>query len=38
MDYEALTPKHWIFLILILLFFNILCFGCAFLLYINTPS
>jgi hypothetical protein len=30
MNTDAFTPRHWWFLILILLFFNIVCFGCSF--------
>lgn len=30
--FNALTSKHWILLILTLLFFNIMCYGCALLL------
>lgn len=33
MDFEAFTPRHWILLVLILLFFNILCYGCVLLLF-----
>lgn len=35
MDYEALTPRHWILLMMILLFFNIICYGCGLLLMFN---
>lgn len=33
MNTESFTPRHWVFLILILLFFNIVCFGCTFVVY-----
>ncbi len=33
MTSEAYTRKHWILLILTLLFLNIVCYGCILLIY-----
>lgn len=33
MDTSLMTPKHWIVIILALLFFNIICYGCVLLVY-----
>ena len=33
MNFDNFTSRHWLLLILILLFFNILCFGCTALIY-----
>lgn len=33
MNYEALTSRHWLLIILVLLFFNVLCYGCILLIY-----
>ena len=33
MQFDAFTPKHWLLLILTLLFFNIICYGCTWLIY-----
>lgn len=33
MSTTALTVKHWILVILTLLFFNILCWGCSLLIW-----
>lgn len=33
MNSQALTSKHWILLILLLLLFNIMCYGCTLLLF-----
>ncbi len=33
MNTTMMTPRHWILLILTLLFMNIVCWGCVLLIY-----